>query len=583
MGPGARESPIDNTQDTTGSMSQAELGNPERDSPISTHADIEPTARQEARSANIGDEITGSIKRRVIKPVKVEAGSGVTQVNKLNDTNWVNWHEDMIRMLTFLKVKDYLLGKIPRPDPNDDPEGAEAWDHNDSYALHLISLNLSESQKIHISWKITSNSAWNALLDIHEAQDHDTITSWMKSLFQTVAEEGSDILKHINKLLGWYERIILANDPEFPVTDSMFKSIITNSLPTSWHTFTTPYVRRRTGIPEIDWESHMPASKLIGIIKEEYDHQQLKSPAIANALKFKSKGFAKPTLQQRIGKPPLQQRMNFKPKWCNRCKCLTHNTEDCRNAGTNQYGYCGKYGHTTLLCRKRKFAEPSNQLPNKRFKQEVSNVGEEDAVEIVSTARDDMDVDLPINQTTFDTSDQGDEYINFDVPVSDMSTNDDRLIYYDWLADSATTSHVTNQRDAFINYEPLTNKLVLGVGNNETHVIGRGTIKLESNFNGQKFIIKLEDVLHIPDTRNSLISLGRWDRIANRATNIKNGILTLSTKDGIKVAKGKQVGNFLYRMDVQTREPCAPQFKNVTVTPQTFVANEPAQSWETWH
>jgi len=48
MGPGARETPIDNTQDTTGSMSQAELGSPERDSPISTHADIEPTARQKA-------------------------------------------------------------------------------------------------------------------------------------------------------------------------------------------------------------------------------------------------------------------------------------------------------------------------------------------------------------------------------------------------------------------------------------------------------------------------------------------------------------------------------------------------------
>ena len=82
-----------------------------------------------------------------------------------------------------------------------------------------------------------------------------------------------------------------------------------------------------------------------------------------------------------------------------------------------------------------------------------------------------MDVDHLINQTTFDTSDQ-DKYINFDVPVSDMSTNDDRLIYYDWLADSAMTSHVTNQRNAFINYEQLTNKLVLGVGNNETHVIG---------------------------------------------------------------------------------------------------------------
>jgi len=57
----------------------------------------------------------------------------------------------------------------------------------------------------------------------------------------------------------------------------------------------------------------------------------------------------------------------------------------------------------------------------------------------------------------------------------------------------------------------------------------------------------------------------------------------LSTKDGIKVAKGNQIRNFLYHMDVQTQKLCAPQFKNVTVTPQTFIANEPAQSWETWH
>ena len=73
-------------------------------------------------------------------------------------------------------------------------------------------------------------------------------------------------------------------------------------------------------------------------------------------------------------------------------------------------------------------------------------------------------------------------------------------IYYDWLADSATTSHVTNQHNAFINYETLTNKLVLGVGNGKTCAIGCGTIELESNYNGQKFIIKLEDVLHILNT-----------------------------------------------------------------------------------
>ena len=75
-------------------------------------------------------------------------------------------------MLTFSKVEGYPLRLIPRPDPVLN----EAWIHNDSYALHIISLNLSESQKIHISRQNTSNAAWTPLTNVHETQDHDTIT-----------------------------------------------------------------------------------------------------------------------------------------------------------------------------------------------------------------------------------------------------------------------------------------------------------------------------------------------------------------------------------------------------------------------
>lgn len=133
-------------------------------------------------------------------------------------------------MLTFLKVKGYPLGLVPKPDPVQDPMSTETCIHNDSYALYLISLNLSESQMIHISQRNMSNTAWTSLTDIHGTQDHDTITSWLKSLFQTVADEGSDIPKHVSKLLGWYERIKVADDPEIQITDRLFKSIITNSL-----------------------------------------------------------------------------------------------------------------------------------------------------------------------------------------------------------------------------------------------------------------------------------------------------------------------------------------------------------------
>ena len=122
-----------------------------------TYADRnKPNAKQQGQSTDdnadkMGENAARLTKFRPIKAMKVQTGSGITQINKLSDTNWVNWREDILRMLTLLKVKDYPLGLVLKPDLRQHPNSANVWIHNDSYALHLISLNLTESQKIHIS------------------------------------------------------------------------------------------------------------------------------------------------------------------------------------------------------------------------------------------------------------------------------------------------------------------------------------------------------------------------------------------------------------------------------------------------
>ena len=73
------------------------------------------------------------------------------------------------------------------------------------------------------------------------------------------------------------------------------------------------------------------------------------------------------------------------------------------------------------------------------------------------------------------------QYLNFNNnSINNADGIDEPLDYYHWLADSATTSHIANQREAFITYKPLTGKTVVGVGNNKANVEGRGTIELES-------------------------------------------------------------------------------------------------------
>jgi hypothetical protein len=128
---------------------------------------------------------------------------------------------------------------------------------------------------------------------------------------------------------------------------------------------------------------------------------------------------------------------------------------------------------------------------------------------------------------------------------------DDRLIFYDWLADSTTTSHVTNMHNAFISFKPLQNMPVNGVGSIMTHAKGQGTIELKSKINGYKYILRLEDILYIPTNPQNLLSLGCWDKSGGQYKG-GNGHLFLMMKDGHNVTRGTKINNNLYKMDKLT-------------------------------
>jgi len=171
-------------------------------------------------------------------------------------------------------------------------------------------------------------------------------------------------------------------------------------------------------------------------------------------------------------------------------------------------------------------------------RREEANEGEEideqdDDEHIVFTTKESDNI-------SFDPAEEG-QVFNFDDPnVTNADEYDERLIFYDWLADSATTSHVCNRREAFTRFHPTSATTVTGVGNLETKAEGRGTVELTSWCNGHKYILQLEDVLYIPNNRNNLISLGKWDQ-RGRQFRGGGGVLTLITKDGTSVARGVDV------------------------------------------
>jgi len=74
----------------------------------------------------------------------------------------------------------------------------------------------------------------------------------------------------------------------------------------------------------------------------------------------------------------------------------------------------------------------------------------------------DMDTDDDIYNDT--------KYHNYEhVPSS--TELDLHLIYYDWIADSGATSHITHRHDAFNTYEPIPAIPISGVGGVKVHAI----------------------------------------------------------------------------------------------------------------
>jgi hypothetical protein len=160
------------------------------------------------------------------------------------------------------------------------------------------------------------------------------------------------------------------------------------------------------------------------------------------------------------------------------------------------------------------------------------------------------------------------EHYNFDMyNACNMEGNDECLILYDWLVDSATTSHITHQHEAFTSYTPWgTHCSITGVGGKKALIAGRGTVELSSTCNGQQYTLLLLNVLHVPRTRNNLVSLGRWDAAGGNSFEGK-GSITLVTKDERHVAHGKKIDNHLYRMKLTVQKPHSIPSKNPTVNP----------------
>jgi hypothetical protein len=467
-------------------------------------------------------------------------------------------------------VAGYANGTIARPTDDDQ---AEIWDYNDNYAQHIILINVADSEMIYVGRCETAHAIWEGLVAVHETTAHQTVIAIIRNLFHTIANDDSNIADHLNTLRTYWERINMLGDNDFKISELFFKIIISSSLPLAWDTFTEPYVSGRKGDAIQDPKRAMTSVQFIRILKEEYDRHTARAqgPETTSGQTTNLSMQTPGNLASRIGGRPQnaaspsrgQNANNNTRMYYRQCGLNNHNTDTCHFLGARSSIYCDnceKYSHKTDKCwqrngnnaprRKRKRGngrDGSGGKGKKRAKAERANAAMEESNVAATNVEEKAELTFMVEEgdILFDETEVG-QYSGFD-DYDPLSGNDYRLLWYDWVADSAMTSHICNACEAFAKYSPADGITVAGVGNAKMSVAGRGTVKLRSRCEGQEYDLRLENVLHIPSNQNNLLALGRWEKSGRTYTG-KNGVLTLNDAKGKAIAKGKCIENNLYKM-----------------------------------
>jgi len=212
-----------------------------------------------------------------IARIHTAEGAAVTKSGKILDSqskNWSAWSQSMALLFKLFKVQGYVLGKVPCPDPQNDPVGAENWGYNDTFAQLLILSNIAASERVHTNGCPTSNRMWLSLQSMHESISHLILTTHLCTLMNTTAAEGDNIMEHISKLKQCWDQLSLFGDKNYRVSKFLFKCIIASSLPESWDQYTDQFVAGQLDFVNTDPKKNIDTQQFIGYLKQEYEQRQ---------------------------------------------------------------------------------------------------------------------------------------------------------------------------------------------------------------------------------------------------------------------------------------------------------------------
>jgi hypothetical protein len=121
----------------------------------------------------------------------------------------------------------------------------------------------------------------------------------------------------------------------------------------------------------------------------------------------------------------------------------------------------------------------------------------------------------------------------------------------DWYLDSGTTSHISNNRNAYLEFYPIQGTPIHGIRTPAT-ALGYRTLSLAFRVSGKTLIHKLQNVLFIPEAPNCLLSVSRLDENDEKVTFHRRKCV-LESKEGTIIGYGHMKGR-LYLLDAKLNQ-----------------------------
>jgi hypothetical protein len=446
----------------------------------------------------------------------------------------------MTSILKLQKVYELVDGTLSKPDAGSPAAEITAWEDKDLAAQVLIKNNLSDEQMVHVDPETITTAAamWQSLRAVHETRGHSAITAAKRTFYGTRAADDVNIPEHIATMRTQYNKL---SQMGCKIPDEEFKSVLVMSLPPIWDHFVGSYQGTHTATTDKDGKQGITSQELTSILIDEYQRRTSQESrayyAQSSAPSKKRKVMVETSSSAKAQKSTNEKcgicgyynhstsdcRFKGKPK-CGKCHRFGHNTADCRSQGKPKCGSCHKIGHKTEDC------WGKDGKPKER-----ANIAQKD---------EDAEMSFVANSN-----------------VSPM--NEDTVSYYLWYADSATTSHLTNIKSAFKDYESIQPIPIYGLGKASIWAYGRGTVEAISYTTGKPKIFHLKETLFVPDIADNLLSVGRVDNSGGKITFGDNKAL-LYDKNRNVVVDGKLTSNRLYAMNIYHRNVASTEKSNIT-------------------